>query len=112
MARFYSDENFLQPVVEELLRLGHDVLTIHEVGKSNQKYPDDFVLRNATDDQRAVLTINRKHFRQLHRKMAKHGGIISCTYNPDLVELAYCIDQAIADLDTLENQLILVYRPG
>jgi hypothetical protein len=35
MARFYSDENFPLPVVEELRKLGHDVLTIHEAGQAN-----------------------------------------------------------------------------
>ena len=34
MARFYSNENFPLPVVEEgLRRLGHDVLTIQETGE-------------------------------------------------------------------------------
>ena len=30
MARLYSNENFLQPVVDELRRWGHDVLTVLE----------------------------------------------------------------------------------
>jgi len=36
MARLYSNENFPLPVVEELRRLGHDVLTIQETGKAEQ----------------------------------------------------------------------------
>lgn len=44
MARLYSNENFPLRVVEELRKLGHDVLTIQETGKANQKYPDDAVL--------------------------------------------------------------------
>jgi uncharacterized protein DUF5615 len=34
MARLYADENFPLPVVEELRRLGHDVLTIYETGQA------------------------------------------------------------------------------
>lgn len=112
MAKLYSDENFPQPVVEELRRLGHDVLTIHEDGKSNQQYPDESVLQDATDYGRAVLTINRKHFRQLHRESDQHGGIISCTYNPDFVGFATCVHEAVSDHGTLANELLLVYRPA
>ena len=36
MARLYSNENFPLPVVEELRRLGHDVLTTHEAGESGK----------------------------------------------------------------------------
>ncbi len=46
MARLYSNENFPLPVVEELRRLGHDVLTIQETGKANQEYPDEAVWRH------------------------------------------------------------------
>jgi hypothetical protein len=35
MARLYSNEHFPFPVVEELRRLGHDVLTIQETGQAN-----------------------------------------------------------------------------
>ncbi|MBV7329232.1 DUF5615 family PIN-like protein [Chloroflexi bacterium TSY] len=79
MARLYSNENFPIPVVEELRRLGHDVSTIQETGKANQEYPDDGVLNLAIADNRAVLTINRKHFRNLHRQVPDHKGIIICT---------------------------------
>lgn len=36
MARLYSNENFPLSVVEELRRLGHDVLTVLEAGKDEQ----------------------------------------------------------------------------
>ena len=41
MARLYANENFPLPVVEELRRLGHNVLTIHETGKSGQSISDE-----------------------------------------------------------------------
>jgi hypothetical protein len=54
--RFYADENFPLPVVEELRRLGHDVLTMYEDGRANQSIPDEEVLALATGKQRALLT--------------------------------------------------------
>lgn len=66
MARLYPNENFPLPVVEELRRLGHDVLTVQETGKGNQAVPDEDVLAFAVSENRAVLTLNRKHFVRLH----------------------------------------------
>ncbi len=40
MARLYSDENFPFEVVEHLRAQGHDVLTTHDAGKSNQGIED------------------------------------------------------------------------
>ena len=37
MARLYDNENFPFPVVEELRRLGHDVATVQETGRSTTK---------------------------------------------------------------------------
>jgi len=62
MTRLYANENSPLPVVEELRRLGHDVLTIHETGKAGQSVPDEAVLAFACADRRALLTLNRKHF--------------------------------------------------
>src|SRR6266567_7691975 len=85
MARLYADENFPLPVVEELRRLGHDVLTIQEAGKAEQSTPDEVVLASASADGRAVLTLNRKHFKRLHGESPQHSGIIACTYDPNFV---------------------------
>ncbi|MCZ7571559.1 MAG: DUF5615 family PIN-like protein [Ardenticatenaceae bacterium] len=79
MARLLSDANFPLPVVEELRRLGHDVLTIQEAGRANQRFPNQAVLEFASADGRAVLTINRKHFVRLHASVQDHAGIIVCT---------------------------------
>jgi hypothetical protein len=40
MARLYADENFPQPAVERLRALGHDVQTVQDAGKAQQKLPD------------------------------------------------------------------------
>lgn len=48
MARFYSNENIAVPVVTELRRLGHDVLTSLDAGNANSAVPDADVLVFAT----------------------------------------------------------------
>ncbi len=111
MARLYSNENFPIPVVEELRRLGHDVLTIQETGKANQEYPDDGVLNLAIADNRAVLTVNRKDFRKLHREVPDHKGIIICTADNDFVGQAQRIHDAIEVYEHIDGELIRVNRP-
>jgi len=67
LARLYADENFPYPTVEALRRLGHDVLTAGEAGQAGLGIADEEVLSSAHMDGRAVLTHNRKHFRNLHK---------------------------------------------
>jgi hypothetical protein len=112
MAQLYADENFPLPVVNALRDLGHDLLTIYEDGKANQRYPDASVLTAATSYQRAVLTVNRKHFRQLHLDDDNHAGIILCTYDPDFAAQALRIHHAIEQFNSLQGRLIRVNRVG
>jgi Domain of unknown function (DUF5615) len=44
MAQLYCDEDFSFPVVEELRRLGHDVVTAQEAGQANLGVTDSAVL--------------------------------------------------------------------
>ena len=111
MAQLYADENFPLPVVDELRRLGHDALTMQESGKARQAISDEVVLSLAGADQRAVLTLNRKHFIQLHRLTPEHAGIVVCTFDPDFVGQAQRIHTALMAMETLFNQLIRVNRP-
>jgi hypothetical protein len=112
MAQLYSNENFPYPVVVELRRLGHDVLTVLEAGKAEQSITDDVVLAFATEQNRAVLTINRKHFIALHRTEPNHAGIIVCTFDADFIGQAGRIDEAIKEFPNLNGQLIRVNRPA
>jgi predicted nuclease of predicted toxin-antitoxin system len=66
MARIYANENFPLPVVEALRDAGHDVVTVAETGKAEQSWPDKDVLDFAVNDDRALLTLNRRHFIRLH----------------------------------------------
>lgn len=112
MARLYANENFPLPVVMELRRLGHDVLTVKETGKAGLSTPDEEVLAFATGDSRAVLTINRKHFLRLHRQGTNHAGIIVCTLDLDFIGQARRIHEAMASVPKLDGQVLRVNRPA
>lgn len=111
MGRLYADENFPFPVVEELRRLGHDVVTLQEQGYGGQALPDEDVLRLASAAARALLTINRKHFVLLHRANPNHGGIIVCSFDPDFAGQASRIHAAVESQEDLSGQLMRVNHP-
>src|SRR5947209_1981161 len=90
--QLYADENFPLPVVEELRRLGHDVLTVQEDGRQATSDPD--ILARAHTLGRAVLTHNRRHFERLHRQGADHSSILSARRD-DSSSLAARIDAAL-----------------
>ncbi len=110
MARLYSNENFPQLAVEVWRQLGHDVLTILETGRANQAIPDEEVLTFAMMENRAVLTLNRKHFIRLHQQLPEHAGIIVCTFDIDFRGLAQRVDVAIKAQDRLQGQLLRINR--
>ncbi|MBC8876996.1 MAG: DUF5615 family PIN-like protein [Planctomycetes bacterium] len=112
MAKLYANENFPLPVVEELRRLGHDVVTIQETGKAEQRTSDEEVLKFAIADDRAVLTLNRKHFVRLHRSSPDHAGIIVCTVDSQFGRQAVNIHAAVAATADPHGQLLQVHRPA
>jgi hypothetical protein len=111
MARLFADENFPHPAVEALRALGHDVVTVQDVGLGGNAVSDDEILQRATRDGRAVLTLNRKDFIALHRIRPGHAGIIVCTFDLDFTGQAQRIDAAVRGRN-LEGQEIRVNRPG
>ena len=111
MAALYADENFPRPAVVELRRLGYDVLTAVEAGQAGTKVPDDRVLAFAHSTGRAVLTINRKHFRNLHQSGSPHSCIVICTDDKDFKALAARVDTKVTGAGNLSGQLLRVTRP-
>ena len=111
MARLYSNENFPRPVVEELRRLGHDLLTIQETGQASISFPDEEVLAFAIKERRAVLTLNRRHFIRLHGLVPDHAGIIICTADSDFIGQAGRIHTALLATTELNRKLLRVNRP-
>jgi len=91
--------------------LGHDVLTMIEAGQAGQRMSDEAVLSFARAEGRVLLTLNRKHFVQLHRRNPDHSGIVVCTYDPDFAALAHRIHVAIEAESPLSGRLIRIHRP-
>ena len=111
MARLYSNENFPLPVVDELRKLGHDVLTIQETGKANQSLADEDVLAFANKEKRVLLTLNRRHFIRLDKQRKPHAGILACTFDPDFPAFAARIDQALQENHDFLQKIVRINRP-
>jgi hypothetical protein len=111
VARLYANENFPLPVVEELRRLGHDVLTIQETGQAGQALSDEGVLAAACTQGRMLLTLNRKHFIRLHQQQQDHCGIIACTVDADFPGLAHRIHEALETQRKESRPLLRINRP-
>jgi len=75
MIKLYADENLRKTVVKELCQLGYDVLTAYEAIQANQRIPDEEVLGFATQQKRAVVTYNRRHFLKWHNNVKEHAGM-------------------------------------
>lgn len=112
MARLLSDENFPLPVTQELRRLGHDVVTLEDLGKADQGLLDEGVLALGTAEARAVLTINRRHFVRLHREHPDHAGIVVCSLDIDFEGQAKRITAALELVERVAGSLIRINRPG
>ncbi len=110
--RLLADENFPFPVVEALRSLGYDVLTLNDLGKTGQALTDVAVLKLASDDSRAVMTLNRKHFVRLHQSSSDHSGIIVCSFDLDFDGQANRIREAVGQQTSLASQLLRVNRAG
>ncbi len=113
MARLYTNENFRRRIGEILREMGHDLLTSFEAENANLSIPDDKVLAFAHENNRIVLTFNRKDFIQLHNQNPTHSGIIVCTEDKDNMALAQRIhDEILLVKDNADNQLIRINRPN
>jgi Domain of unknown function (DUF5615) len=112
MARLLADEDVAFQVVARLRELGHNVVTLLDLGRANEGVDDRVVLDLAKTDDRTVVTMNRKHFMRLHREDSDHSGIIVCTVDVDFTGLAERIDAAIESAPTLRGELLRVYRPA
>lgn len=113
MANLFGDENFDVQAMDRLKVLGHDTLTIREVGMASQRIPDEEVLAFATKQNRAVVTFDRRDYYRLHQTNPNHAGIIACTYDADSHALASRIDQEIrSENEDLKGKFLRIYRPN
>jgi predicted nuclease of predicted toxin-antitoxin system len=109
MARFFADEDFPRLVVDELRALGHDILTVHDMGMANKRWPDRSVFFFACDEQRIVLSKNRRDFFKLHRLFPNHPGLVLCTADLDFRATAVRINAVIKQTRDPRGQVMRVY---
>lgn len=112
MARPYANENYPLPIVNELRRLGHNVVTVRETGGAGQCLADVDVLAFAVEQRMAVITLNRRHFVRLHHERPAHSGIIVCTFDLDFAAQAARVDATIKAVASLDGLLLRVNRPA
>jgi uncharacterized protein with PIN domain len=110
MARLYTNENFPLQAAARLRLLGHDVLTTQDAGNANRSLTDEEVLAFSKREERAVITLNRRHFVRLHEAHPDHSGIIVCTFDPEFEDLADRIDRKLRGTPDLAGQLVRVQR--
>jgi hypothetical protein len=111
MALLFADECFPFPAVTVLRGLGHDVLTTAEAGLAGIGTDDPDILAEATRLGRAVLTMNRRDYINLHNLNSAHGGIVICSRDPDTTALAGRIHDALSAASVLAGQLYRVNLP-
>lgn len=92
--------------------MGHDVVTVVDAGRAGQALTDNAILQMAGAQQRAVVTLNRRHFVRLHATESNHAGIIVCSLDLDCDGQAARIDQAVATQESMAGLLIRVNRPA
>jgi len=97
MAKLLADEHIPKRIVDKLVLLGHEVVTVRQrdTKKAGDAKDDQRVLEIATQEHRALITFNAKDFRALHLEYHWHWGLICCQDDPDRVRLAKRIDGAI-----------------
>jgi hypothetical protein len=64
----------------------------------------------SANQNRILITFNRKHFIRLHAENSDHAGIIVCTVDANFEALAQHINTALAENETMTGQLIRVNR--
>ena len=107
MARFYSNENFANSIIQILHDLEHDILTSSEANQANQGIPDNEVLIFAQQHNRILITFNRDDFIELHRSGNSHSGIIICKDDRDYLGQAKAIHDFLqSQTEFLNNRLI------
>lgn len=104
--RLFTDEMIFPSLAPELRRLGYDAESCPEAKRSYQKISDYSQLAYATQEDRTILTFNRRHFvrldRDWHARGRRHGGIIISDQVSDFHEL---VRRVRLHLDTVEDRV-------
>lgn len=72
--KILADENLFEPMIEYLRSMGHDVLSIREMGLSG--ISDDEVYKQACRGKYITITMDKDFSRMIRFQPQKCGGII------------------------------------
>lgn len=113
MARFYLDENISRDAEHLLTRYGHDAL--HSVDLGHRAMPDPQHLFAAADDNRILLTFNRRDFELLHQFWTSlnawgnldrpHSGILTAVGEINDLQWANLVHAFVRQRQNLDNQM-------
>ena len=105
-----DEDSLAKPLVKILRKVGHDVVTVNEVGLTGQS--DCIVLNYAKEKGRVILTHNCRDFDFLHQENPIHCGILAIYKNADYSknmtrqEIVKAINNLEAASTSLANQFI------
>jgi len=114
--RLYTDEDVHAHVAEQLQRLGYDVLSCVAAGNAHQQISDDWQLRFATRNRRAILTHNIADYVVLDAEWRasghEHWGIVLVSQETPLHELIQRTRQHLATIapDVQYNAVLFLAR--
>ncbi|MDI6736808.1 MAG: DUF5615 family PIN-like protein [bacterium] len=72
--KMFADENLFEPIIEFLMSLGHDVLSIRDAGLSG--ISDDEIYQLACKEKRIIISMDKDFSRIFRFPPDKCGGII------------------------------------
>jgi hypothetical protein len=89
--RFMLDEDISDRVAVGLRARGVDAVSVHEIGRDNQRLPDDVQLAYAVGQGRVLVTYNRGDFQLLDVRWREEGRLHAGIF--------WCLEQTIARTD-------------
>jgi predicted nuclease of predicted toxin-antitoxin system len=72
--KMFADENLFEPIIDYLRSLGHDVISIRELGLPG--ISDDEVYQRACKEKQVIITMDKDFSRMFRFPAKKCGGII------------------------------------
>jgi predicted nuclease of predicted toxin-antitoxin system len=83
--RYLLDEDVNPAVAQAARTLDLDVVSVHEIGRRGEAFPDDAQLRFAASEQRVLVTRNRDDFIRLTLRFFQagepHSGVLIIPHN-------------------------------
>lgn len=101
--RLFADENLLQPIIEYLQNLGHDVLSIRDAGLCGMS--DDAVYQQACRENRIIITMDKDFTRTFRFPPENCGGVIVVKIYKRRVDETFAIFKRM--FDSLDEQNII-----